>query len=80
MRRTLSILVAVVLAIVVVVTVGVAVSGSGKKHLVVVRGAIGSEKQAFFNDPKLHEFIASAGGAGAPEITVTEAVSSPDEF
>ena len=36
--------------------------------------------QAFFGSPELMAFIASAGGAGAPEITVSDAVSSADEF
>lgn len=37
--------------------------------------------QAFFGDPALAAFIGSVGGAAsAPDITVTEAVSSPDEF
>ena len=37
--------------------------------------------QRFFSDPALHEFIAKIGGDPVPpEITITEAVSSPDEF
>jgi quinol monooxygenase YgiN len=35
----------------------------------------------FFANPELHEFIGSVGGdPGQPEITVTEAVSSPDQY
>jgi hypothetical protein len=37
--------------------------------------------QAFFSDPALQEFIVSTGGsAGPPDLTISEAVSSPDEF
>src|SRR3954451_13321064 len=36
--------------------------------------------QVFFGDPALQEFIGSIGGAGDPEVTITEAISSPDEF
>jgi len=37
--------------------------------------------QQFFSNPELHEFIGSVGGAPTPpEITITEAVASPDEF
>ena len=37
--------------------------------------------QKFMADPDLQAFIASAGaGAGPPEMIVSEAVSSPDEF
>ena len=36
--------------------------------------------QRFIGDPAMQAFIASAGAAGAPELTITEAVSSPDEF
>jgi hypothetical protein len=36
----------------------------------------------FFGNPGLQRFIGSAGGAAStpPDITVTEAISSPDEF
>ena len=35
----------------------------------------------FFSDPSLHAFIASVGAAPEPpEVTVSEAVSSPDQF
>jgi quinol monooxygenase YgiN len=38
--------------------------------------------QRFFADPELQAFIASAGAAAdtGPELTVTEAITSPDEF
>jgi hypothetical protein len=34
----------------------------------------------FFANPELHAFIGSVGGAGDPDITVTEAVVSVDQF
>ena len=38
--------------------------------------------QGFFGDPELQAFVASAGGdpSAPPDITVAEAISSPDEF
>jgi hypothetical protein len=37
--------------------------------------------QQFFSDPELQAFIGSVGAAPAPpEITVTEAVASPDQY
>ena len=36
--------------------------------------------EAFFSSPELQCFVASVGGAGTPQITVTEAIFSPDEF
>jgi len=37
--------------------------------------------QQFFANPELQEFIGSVGGAPTPpEITVTEAIASPDQF
>jgi hypothetical protein len=37
--------------------------------------------QSFFGDPKLQEFVTSVGGnRGEPEITICEAISSPDQF
>jgi quinol monooxygenase YgiN len=37
--------------------------------------------QRFFSDPELQSFIGSAGAAPVqPEITITEAISSSDEF
>jgi hypothetical protein len=40
-----------------------------------------SHFQNFFVDPKLQDFIGSVGGStSAPEIVVTEAISSADQF
>jgi quinol monooxygenase YgiN len=37
--------------------------------------------QAFFSDPELQQFIASTGAAaGPPDLTIVEAVPSPDQF
>jgi hypothetical protein len=38
--------------------------------------------EAFFTDPDMQTFVASIGGdtSTPPDITVTEAVSSPDQF
>jgi len=37
--------------------------------------------QQFFSDPALQSFIGSVGGAPEPpELTVSEAVASPDQF
>jgi hypothetical protein len=37
--------------------------------------------QNFFSDPGLQEFIGSVGAVpAAPEITITEAITSPDQF
>jgi hypothetical protein len=37
--------------------------------------------QAFFSDPELQQFIASTGAeTGPPDLSITEAVSSPDQF
>lgn len=37
--------------------------------------------EQFFGDPKMREFVASIGAAPVPpEITISEAISSPDEF
>jgi quinol monooxygenase YgiN len=39
------------------------------------------EFQQFFSNPELQEFIGSVGAAPAPpEITITEAISSPDQY
>lgn len=36
---------------------------------------------AFFSDPKMQQFISEIGAAGGPpELTFTEATSSPDQF
>jgi hypothetical protein len=35
----------------------------------------------FFADPELQAFVATTGAApGPPELTITEAISSPDQF
>jgi hypothetical protein len=36
--------------------------------------------QQFFGNPELQAFIGSVGGTGAPEMIVSEAVVSPDQF
>ena len=37
--------------------------------------------QEFFGDPKMQEFVGSIGAAPTPpEITISEAISAPDEF
>jgi hypothetical protein len=36
--------------------------------------------QKFFSNPELQAFIGEIGAAGAPEMTVCEAVASPDEY
>jgi quinol monooxygenase YgiN len=42
----------------------------------------GEQFQTFFGDPKMQEFVASLGAdtSNPPEITITEAIASPDEF
>jgi len=84
-RRTVSIVVAAVLAIVVVITVIVAVGGgSSKKNLTIVRGAIGSEKQPFFDDPAVkkefaaHGFDVQVDTAGSRAIAKTFDLSKYD--
>jgi hypothetical protein len=84
-RRTVSIVVAVVLAVAVIVTIVVAAGGgSGKKHVTIVRGAIGSEKQPFFDDPLVKKAFASHGfdvqvdTAGSRAIATTFDLSKYD--
>jgi quinol monooxygenase YgiN len=48
--------------------------------LVVDEWESAAQFEAFFSSPELQAFVASSGGTGAPELTVTEAVSSADEF
>ena len=37
--------------------------------------------EQFFADPKMQDFVSSIGAApGPPEITIAEAIASPDEF
>ncbi|HYL52731.1 MAG TPA: hypothetical protein VEZ15_12235, partial [Acidimicrobiia bacterium] len=85
MRRTISIVVAAVLTIAVVATIVVAVSGgSPKRKLVIVRGAIDSEKKAFFDDPRVkavfakHGFDVQVVPAGSRAIATTFDLSKYD--
>jgi hypothetical protein len=49
--------------------------------LVVDEWETAEQFEQFFSDPELTAFIGSVGGDPAPpEITVTEAIASPDEF
>jgi hypothetical protein len=50
--------------------------------LVVDEWESGEEFEKFFSDPELQQFIASAGGdtSAPPDITITEAIESPDQF
>lgn len=56
--------------------------GIGDGHVVVIDEWGSAEQfQSFFGDPSLQEFIASTGAAlSPPELTFTEAMSTPDEF
>jgi hypothetical protein len=36
--------------------------------------------QQFMGNPELQALIGQLGGQGAPEVTIAEAVASPDEF
>jgi quinol monooxygenase YgiN len=56
--------------------------GIGDGYVVVVdEWESPSAFEAFMSDPELQQFIASAGAAaGPPDVTITEAVRSPDEF
>jgi quinol monooxygenase YgiN len=58
--------------------------GAGSDFVLVVDEWESAEQfEAFMSAPELQEFIEGVGGArgaGEAEITVTEAVSSPDEF
>jgi heme-degrading monooxygenase HmoA len=36
--------------------------------------------QTFFQTPEIAQIMADSGAQGEPEITVTEAISSPDQF
>jgi len=85
MRRTISIVVAAVLTIAVVATIVVAVSGgSPKRKLVIVRGAIDSEKKQFFDDPRVKAVFAKHGfdvqmvPAGSRAIATTFDLSKYD--
>ena len=61
MRRTLSIVTAVVLAIAVIATVVVASRDGDSKKVQVVRGAIGSEYEPFFADARVKAVFRSKG-------------------
>ena len=57
--------------------------GIGEDHVLVVDEWEKAEQfQEFFGNPELQAFIASAGGDPntPPDITITEAISSPDQF
>lgn len=57
--------------------------GVGDGYVVVVDEWRSAEQfQAFFADPELQKFIASAGAdmSVPPEITITEAIESSDQF
>jgi len=57
--------------------------GAGDGYVLIVDEWEHAEQfQAFFGDPELQAFVGSVGGdhSAPPEITVTEAISSPDEF
>jgi quinol monooxygenase YgiN len=56
--------------------------GIGEGHVVAIDEWETAEAfEQFFADPRMHEFIASIGADPAPpEITITEAIPSPDEF
>jgi hypothetical protein len=76
--------VAVILGVAVITTVVIAVHGSSKKKLVVVRGVIGSEKQPFFDDPRVqrafakHGFEVQVDTAGSRAIATTVDLSKYD--
>lgn len=36
--------------------------------------------EQFFSRPELQEFIGAIGGAGTPDITISEAITSPDQY
>ncbi len=57
--------------------------GIGEGYVLVVDEWETAEQfEKFFGDPELQAFIGSVGAdaSTAPEITVTEAISSPDQF
>ncbi|HLX31890.1 MAG TPA: hypothetical protein VKR79_03860 [Gaiellaceae bacterium] len=56
--------------------------GIGDGYVIVVdEWETADQFNAFFGDPELQQFIAEIGAAGdPPELTFTEAVSSPDQF
>ena len=56
--------------------------GIGNGHVVVMDEWESAEQfERFFGDPELQAFITSTGAiGGAPQLSFTEAISSPDEF
>jgi hypothetical protein len=49
--------------------------------LVVDEWETSEQFETFFSDPELQAFIGSVGGSpGPPELIVTEAITSPDQF
>jgi quinol monooxygenase YgiN len=56
--------------------------GIGEDHVVVVDEWESAEQfERFFGDPELQAFIESTGAAaGPPQLTITEAISSADQF
>jgi hypothetical protein len=48
--------------------------------LVVDEWASVDQFQAFMANPELQAFVAEVGAAGQPEVTVCQAVDSPDQF
>jgi len=48
--------------------------------LVVDEWATPGQFEQFFSRPEIQTIIRDMGGSGAPEITIGEAVSSPDQF
>jgi hypothetical protein len=56
--------------------------GIGDGHVVVVdEWGTAEAFQEFFGDPKMQEFVSSIGADPTPpEITIVEAIPSPDEF
>lgn len=53
----------------------------GATHVVVDDEWESAEKfQQFFADPEVQKFIGAAGATGEPDITISEAIDSPDRF
>lgn len=48
--------------------------------LVVDEWESAAQFESFFGSPELQAFVASSGASGEPQISVTEAASSADEF
>jgi hypothetical protein len=55
--------------------------GVGDGYVVIIDEWASVEQfQQFFGNPELQAFIGEIGAAGAPELIVSEAVASPDQF